>query len=262
MQLCFKLCRVGVWYGYLHTYVWFVTAFQVILIDLKTLSVHVFVTIGQHLNDTQAAVVDHTSRTFSTVPQIICQSLVFIGEKATYAVHCLALIIIDFLTQLIVAPANVIFTAFLMLSKVIDIPYNLWEAFQDIPRPGKAGLVVVAVIWIIYLKVNFASISRRSWNLVKSAWRSILKMSAIVKNCKRILQQLANSGGDLDTVSGVSDTKALCVICQDNTVSFISIPCKHVCLCYTCVKALVNLDNRCPLCRGAVSKFERVYIPL
>lgn len=233
-----------------------------IITDLKSFSIHVVLTIGEQLNHTQAAVMDHTSRTFSTVPKTLCQSLMFIGEKTTCFLLAMMTVIGDFLTQLILAPVNVIRTVVLFLAQLLDIPFYMYDVFYCIPRSGKAGLVVVAVLCVIYWKVNFLAIPRLALNLVKSLCRGILKFFSILRNYKSIYQHVVNYGSGGTGQSNDNDTKALCVVCQDASVQFISLPCKHVCLCYSCVKALVDIDNRCPLCRGAVTKFERVYIPL
>jgi len=55
---------------------------------------------------------------------------------------------------------------------------------------------------------------------------------------------------------------ALCVICREVVVSFIAKPCKHVCLCKTCVYRLRDYgDSKCPMCRVQVTQFEQVFIP-
>jgi hypothetical protein len=174
-------------------------AFHVILVDLKNFTVHVFISIKQNLNDTQAAVVDHTFSTFSTIPRVICQSLIFIGETTTNFIFGFITLLGDFLTQIVLAPLNVIYKIMLLLVKIFDIPFYLWEIYENVPTQGKAGLLVVLVLCVIYWKVSFLTIPKRLWNIIKSSYRGLLQILNLLKNYKRIYQHIVNPSSSLDS---------------------------------------------------------------
>ena len=51
----------------------------------------------------------------------------------------------------------------------------------------------------------------------------------------------------------------MCVICMERTRQFNLKPCNHFCVCNICKP---TLQNRCPLCRKRVQRFERIYLNL
>jgi hypothetical protein len=52
------------------------------------------------------------------------------------------------------------------------------------------------------------------------------------------------------------DRDGMCVVCVDNGVDTLIIPCGHVCICETCLPLL----SICPICRGAVEGSHRAYL--
>lgn len=53
-----------------------------------------------------------------------------------------------------------------------------------------------------------------------------------------------------------------CVICLDAPVSMLLYPCRHVCVCQNCVDTMKSKGSvSCPLCRGTVTREERVFLP-
>lgn len=53
------------------------------------------------------------------------------------------------------------------------------------------------------------------------------------------------------------DNKFLCVICFENQIEAVFLPCKHV---HTCMKCAVNLTQCCS-CRVKISKIDRIFLP-
>ncbi len=47
-----------------------------------------------------------------------------------------------------------------------------------------------------------------------------------------------------------------CIVCRDRPVCVLLRPCSHMCLCMSCVERL----EKCPLCRGSIDCYEKVYI--
>ena len=52
-----------------------------------------------------------------------------------------------------------------------------------------------------------------------------------------------------------------CVVCLEEDVNHVIIPCGHICLCQKCAKSNVlrKMNKRCPECRGKMEKVYRVY---
>jgi E3 ubiquitin-protein ligase MUL1 len=52
-----------------------------------------------------------------------------------------------------------------------------------------------------------------------------------------------------------------CVVCLDNPVKRVLVPCGHVCLCQTCSteQGLAKLRRKCPECRSTISQAVSIY---
>ena len=48
---------------------------------------------------------------------------------------------------------------------------------------------------------------------------------------------------------------SLCIVCQENTVSHILLPCRHACLCSICCN---KIADRCPMCRCVISSLAAI----
>jgi hypothetical protein len=42
----------------------------------------------------------------------------------------------------------------------------------------------------------------------------------------------------------------LCVVCQEQQVTMILLPCRHACLCHSCSS---QIFDKCPMCRSFVT---------
>jgi hypothetical protein len=67
----------------------------------------------------------------------------------------------------------------------------------------------------------------------------------------------ATMSGSADIIDG-----AECVICLTDRRTTIVMPCRHLCLCTTCAEDLRVMSNKCPVCRGAVTRFLAIDTPL
>jgi len=54
-------------------------------------------------------------------------------------------------------------------------------------------------------------------------------------------------GGEDDDIE---DTGAECVVCMSDMRDTLILPCRHLCLCYTCADSLRYQANNCPICRA------------
>lgn len=55
----------------------------------------------------------------------------------------------------------------------------------------------------------------------------------------------------------IVENKFTCVICCENPIESVLLPCKHV---HTCMRCALNLDS-CSVCRSTILKIERIYLP-
>lgn len=49
----------------------------------------------------------------------------------------------------------------------------------------------------------------------------------------------------------------LCVVCRERPREIIILPCGHVCLCEDCS---IDINERCPVCRGGIDQKAAAYI--
>lgn len=54
-----------------------------------------------------------------------------------------------------------------------------------------------------------------------------------------------------------NDAKFSCVVCFENQIEAVFLPCKHV---HTCMRCAVNL-SQCCACRVKITKIDRIFLP-
>lgn len=61
----------------------------------------------------------------------------------------------------------------------------------------------------------------------------------------------------------VNDSGPKCVVCTDDAVSSLVLPCRHLCMCAECAVEVQRAEiNRCPVCRGAIDRIiPGIYLP-
>ena len=70
----------------------------------------------------------------------------------------------------------------------------------------------------------------------------------------------AAASSSSDPISNSNDDEKMCVICMDESVTHVNVPCGHACLCASCVKLLdANQDHSCPTCRATVTLRMKVF---
>jgi len=52
-----------------------------------------------------------------------------------------------------------------------------------------------------------------------------------------------------------------CVICLKHNANFAVIECGHLCLCRKCSRIIMDSSRKCPICRGRVDRFLKIYKP-
>jgi hypothetical protein len=56
------------------------------------------------------------------------------------------------------------------------------------------------------------------------------------------------------------DSASRCCVCLDARVDHLVAPCNHLCACGTCAATLMAMGAQCPICRGAMTGVERVFM--
>jgi hypothetical protein len=67
-------------------------------------------------------------------------------------------------------------------------------------------------------------------------------------------------GLDMDEIEDFVADKDACIICQENKIDNVFIPCGHMCSCTPCATRMSQTgNNKCPLCRKDVMSMFKVY---
>ena len=83
-----------------------------------------------------------------------------------------------------------------------------------------------------------------------------------IENEKKLLLNLVNLKDDTAKKNSEQDKEEKkvkeensCVVCMDNDISIICVPCGHLCLCGKCAENL----STCPMCKTVVTKMQKIY---
>lgn len=198
---------------------------------------------------------------FTKVPQQLIAALSMIGESALASKDCVINILKDFLFQLVWSPINALLLLTTSFVQLIAIPAKL---IYSMPTSSFIGLLVIVML-VFACRRLLRYLVLRNLQILVNILLSILSKIFSLAHVIRLKNFVSSSVGtivNLHDQRGLSETsKVTCVVCQDKPISFMSHPCKHVCLCEVCVYDLIEHDNRCPICRARVSKYDRVFIP-
>lgn len=141
----------------------------------------------------------------------------------------------------------------------------------DIPPTSWIGILFALIISVVF-RFYFKSISWIFyWQLAKTfigKWlrlprlerSSVLTASTVssFKCGKSELDDHSNSRHLLRQLEQEREDK-LCVVCHDHFKCVILLPCRHFCLCQSCVQVIQQTDPSCPLCRHYVIDSLKVY---
>ncbi|XP_072957989.1 probable E3 ubiquitin-protein ligase LUL2 [Typha angustifolia] len=74
------------------------------------------------------------------------------------------------------------------------------------------------------------------------------------------LQEIYGIGNSVDDDIDGSESGRECVICLSEPRDTTVLPCRHMCMCRECAKALRFQSNRCPICRQPVQRFLEIKV--
>jgi hypothetical protein len=133
----------------------------------------------------------------------------------------------------------------------------------DIPPSSMFGVLLALLISLVffyflksivfYWRKMTTLISEKSWlHMPKFRRPNMLQRSGKVEQDNssniHLLRQLEQERED-----------KLCIVCHDHLKCVILLPCRHFCLCQTCVSIIRETDSSCPLCRRYVVDSMKVY---
>ena len=147
----------------------------------------------------------------------------------------------------------------------------------DIPPSSLFGLLLALLISLVfrfYVLRYLKSIVQGRWswtifwrtvkNLVGKCW--LLKQPSVLKATTRTSSSKCDTSVQLDDHSSrllrqleEEREEKLCVVCHDNFKCVILLPCRHFCLCETCMQVIEESDPSCPLCRRFVIDSIKVF---
>jgi hypothetical protein len=74
----------------------------------------------------------------------------------------------------------------------------------------------------------------------------------------KIINKLKNELSSLQKYKNILEKEKLCVICLKNPSIFCTIPCGHLCICFSCSLQYKKQFHRCPLCRTDIQDILRI----
>ncbi|XP_057365035.1 uncharacterized protein LOC130685728 [Daphnia carinata] len=183
--------------------------------------------------------------------------LVQLGPNLLLSIACGVTSAISWLLQLMWDYFLRIANAILVFFK--SVHYEL----SDIPPSSLFGVllaIVISLVFFFFLKsVLFYWQIAKSW-IAGNSWLRMPKFkrpSSLQQGGK--LEMENHSTGHLLRQLEQEREDKLCVICHDHFKCVILLPCRHFCLCQTCVDTIQESNPICPLCRHFVTHSLKVY---
>ncbi|OIW19771.1 hypothetical protein TanjilG_27310 [Lupinus angustifolius] len=88
----------------------------------------------------------------------------------------------------------------------------------------------------------------------------VVKQILWIDNVRYELRELYGIGGSAATDFDDTDPGKECVICMTEPKDTAVLPCRHMCMCSECAKALRLQSNKCPICRQAIEELIEIKI--
>jgi hypothetical protein len=93
---------------------------------------------------------------------------------------------------------------------------------------------------------------------IKELFRPNLKRRAIINGNNYM--ELSNVYGLRMSSLVNSEESSKCLICMENEIDTMVLPCSHMCLCHSCTEDLKQKTKLCPMCRAPFHSFSRILI--
>ena len=199
-------------------------------------------------------------------------------DDCDYEATCTALRFI-YTNECFTEPENL--AKVLLIGKKFALKDLLISCFQLL-TPGNVPLFVAAVDYLRevddhnktnlwddfwnYVKRNLSSVlsSEEFWSLADEEIMSFIERPEIKLNIifSELKPKLMKRRREATSQTSSSRDSLLCVVCQENTVDTMVIPCNHLSLCSKDAERIQQMDpKRCPVCRADITSFSKVFLP-
>lgn len=203
------------------------------------------------------------------------QFIILVGDGTLFAIQLIPSTLLTLLEVIVYSAISSCLTVCDAIaaigSGVITTMVKIGKEITDIPLSSLLGLVLLFAL-AAALRLLFNLI--RPKPLLRSPAR---KLKNAANKLKRFARHLATGSGKTNQEGEATKPnqdihtkllnelqrereEKLCVICQDRTKCIILLPCRHFCLCQTCMETLAQDYAMCPICRREVVDSLRVYV--
>ncbi|CAG7831887.1 unnamed protein product [Allacma fusca] len=217
----------------------------------------------QHFQMTQLKLLDSVfvggwkalSTVIIAIPQHICSALVIIGDSALELLTQICYVVRHFCIQLVWSPINVILFVSDLGLQAAALPGKI---LATVPFSAHVGSIVLLLVYVLYCKLSFFRLLRLLLTCARILYQTITRIPHFLSQIRRLTPGFSRSV--FDNPGFPINSKGICVICYDDSSTFLANPCNHLCLCSGCVHQVAENDPLCPVCRSPVySKFIMYY---
>lgn len=237
-----------------------IIAFFIVAVDLKNLYFHVTDSISRTVAQSSYAVARCVTALFTVVPNQLVEALCMVGEASMGFFECVTAVIVDFFKQLVLAPVNVIVLTGKLIVKLALLPVKF---VSQMPPSSFLGLIVIILVLFLTRRLLRHVVLRNVLWVLNGIMNILCRVLSLIRlpQFNYLLRSSVSTFVRANEQITTNHSKPHCVICHENTIAYMTDPCKHVCLCGQCVYQYIEHDNRCPICRSRVIKYDRVFIP-
>ena len=140
-----------------------------------------------------------------------------------------------------------------------SLDYQLKEYFWNFVQKNLQRVLTSESLWLLSDNEILNFIDKHEVNSKANP----LELQAVIQSVKN-----RNRSGPIDVEasapfnSSSTNKSLLCVICQDDSVDTMIIPCNHLCLCSKDALEVRRINlKKCPLCQGPIQSMTKVFLP-
>jgi len=183
--------------------------------------------------------------------------LVQLGPVLLFSVFCGISSVITWTCQLVLNYTCQSTNGILALLK--SVHYEL----VDIPPSSMFGVLIalfISLVFFYFLKSIVFYWQKFKTLILDKSWLHMPKFRRLnmLQRSEKVEQENYSNIHLLRQLEQEREDK-LCIVCHDHLKCVILLPCRHFCLCQTCVSIIRETDSSCPLCRRFVTDSMKVY---